>query len=340
MLNEILVISHGDCNDGTGAAWAINERYDGSIPLENFFLLKHGKLEEQLTKMGFFEKLPTCRTLYVLDYSLPIAFLQRLLKEDIKIIEIDHHKTFWERAGTSLATEEYLEEFKQTGKYEYYFHNGMSGAVLTWLYAHRLDEEDFQTILEKEGEELYEYLDKEVPDCLLLIQDRDIWLWRHNESKAYCEAFFLYNRQPSKLIADMDLDKHTERFITEGESLLWQKDIQLADLMKQARDVAIEVDGKQVKGKFVSCSKFFTSELGNLLIRSEEDVKFAIMVDFDKTFWKCGVRSTPDFDSTIIAKQFGGGGHAQACGFRFHEPMVLLRMLQPGKHQLRLTTGN
>lgn len=337
MLDQILVISHGDCNDGTGAAWALNERHDCSIPLENFFLLKHGNIEGQLTDMGFFDKFAYCQILYVLDYSLPFALLQRLLKADVKIIEIDHHKTFWDRAGTSIATEEYLEKFKETGKYQYYFHNGMSNAVLTWLYAN-LEEEELLRVLEMEGEPLYEYLDTHVPDCLLFIQDRDIWLWRHNDSKAYCEAFFLYNREPLKLIANQDLDSLTPRYITEGESLLWQKDIQLSDLMKQARDVSINIDGEQVKGKFASCSKFFTSELGNLLIRSEEDVKFAILVDFDKDFWKCVVRSTPDFDSTVIAKQFGGGGHAQACGFRIHEPMVLLRMMQPGKHQLKLKT--
>lgn len=337
MLNQIFVISHGDCNDGTGAAWAINERYDGAIPLENFFLLKHGNIKEQLTQMGFFERLPQCTQLYVLDYSLPIAFLKELLERGIKITEIDHHKTFWERAGTALATEEYLEELQENGNYRYYFHNGMSGAVLTWLYANI--EEHLDDILKMEGEELYEFLDKNVPDCLLYIQDPDIWLWRHNDSKAYCEAFFLYNREPLKLIANKDLDGLTAHFISEGESLLWQKDIQLTNLMKQACDVAVEVDGHQVKGKFVSCSKFFTSELGNLLIRSGEDIKFAVLVDFDKDLWKCGVRSTPDFDGTIIAKQFGGGGHAQACGFRIHDPMMLLRMLRPGKEQLRFKTG-
>ena len=258
MLDQILIISHGDCNDGTGAAWALNERHDGSIPLENFFLLKHGNIEGQLDAMGFFDKFAYCQTLYVLDYSLPFSLLQRLLKADVKIIEIDHHKTFWDRTGTSIVTEEYLEEFKETGKYQYYFHNGMSGAVLTWLYAN-LEEEELLRVLELEGEELYEYLDTHVPDCLLFIQDRDIWLWRHNDSKAYCDAFFLYNREPLKLIANQDLDSLTERYITEGESLLWQKDIQLSDLMKQARDVSINIDGEQVKGKFASCSKFFTS---------------------------------------------------------------------------------
>lgn len=327
--NEIMVISHNDCNDGTAAAWCLNRYNDFALKEENFILLNHGGVEQQLEEKGFFKNLKSIKQLFVLDYSLPISLLHFILENNnsIQITEIDHHKTFWERSGDKETTTGVLEELKRSGRYTYLFDNRLSGAVLTYLST-TLDREDLDRVLGIEDEEILRFhLDDIVPRWLLCIQDRDIWLWRYPESKAFCETFYLAIRNPMNVILDKEIESKYERFINQGEALVEAKAIQLDILAEHAIDIRIRVNGERVKGKFVNCNKFFTSELGNLLLKRDEETKFVISTEFTGEYWKCGIRSTKDFDSTLISKHFGGGGHFQASGFRVPDPMKMLETL-------------
>lgn len=56
------------------------------------------------------------------------------------------------------------------------------------------------------------------------------------------------------------------------------------------------------------------SQLGNIICRENNDIDFCCLVDLNRN--KCSMRSLEGkTDVSLIAKKYGGGGHAQASGF-------------------------
>lgn len=320
-MNNILVISHKNCNDGTAAAYALNEHFGRMIPRQHFFFLEHG--HDHLTKldeMGFFKDFEQITEIYILDFSLPIDVLETILKrsENVTITEIDHHKTFMERAGSPEETKQKLEELMTTytsvagTRYRYIFNNDCSGAVLTSLYFSGRYEDFLISQKQGLGDERLEHF---VPRWLLYIQDRDIWKWKYEESAAYCETFFIEASDQENFIYRLIVEEFTVEWVKEGYVLLKQKEQQVEKLAESAHPCSFTLDGKTYKGMAINSNQPFTSDVCNLLVQTR-GVDFALGYTFDKTIWKCGLRSLAPFDTTIISKHLGGGGHAQASGFK------------------------
>lgn len=56
------------------------------------------------------------------------------------------------------------------------------------------------------------------------------------------------------------------------------------------------------------------SQLGNIICRENDDIDFSCLIDLNRN--KCSMRSLEGkTDVSLIAKEYGGGGHAQASGF-------------------------
>lgn len=73
----------------------------------------------------------------------------------------------------------------------------------------------------------------------------------------------------------------------------------------------IEYDGMKVGVLFTDKC---VSQLGNIICRENPELDFCCLVDLNKN--KCSMRSlVGKADVSVIAKKFGGGGHAQASGF-------------------------
>lgn len=61
----------------------------------------------------------------------------------------------------------------------------------------------------------------------------------------------------------------------------------------------------------------FTSQLGNAIANKlENEIDFAMIIDISKN--KVSLRSIGEFDVSLIAKKFDGGGHKNASGFSTH----------------------
>lgn len=73
----------------------------------------------------------------------------------------------------------------------------------------------------------------------------------------------------------------------------------------------IEYDGMKVGVLFTDRC---VSQLGNIICRENPELDFCCLVDLNRG--KCSMRSVVGkADVSLIAKKFGGGGHAQASGF-------------------------
>ena len=58
----------------------------------------------------------------------------------------------------------------------------------------------------------------------------------------------------------------------------------------------------------------FHSQIGDILAR--QSGTFALMWSASEQGVKVGLRSRSEFNCIPLAESMGGGGHAQACGFR------------------------
>nr|DAO09389.1 MAG TPA: exopolyphosphatase-related protein [Caudoviricetes sp.] len=328
-----LVITHKQCNDGLAAAWVIYNHFNNRVidlKEEDIYFLAHtGKQLDDLERLGFWQKLhdhPEIETIYVTDFSLdfdPLNLIATLFPH-VKVVEIDHHKTAFERDQETMNV---IHDLKLAGRYESYMDNRMSGAVLTWLYfnnGYRNEDTD-----KLNQEELDTMLDQEVPKWILYIQDRDIWKWRYPESKAFCYTFMNMGLGLDDL-GQFFYSSVVESYINKGDFGLLVQQNQINLLLENTTDIVYPLDGKVLKGKAVNVNQFFTSDIGNQLVR-QKGVDFALTYSYNGEYWKCGLRSKTDVDVSKIASAFGGGGHAQASGFSWRKSIdELLNGLKEG----------
>ena len=144
-----LVIYHNSCADGFGAAFAA--------------WLKLGDEAEyvpmQYGQDGLFKIPPwTARDVYILDFSLPRDYMDKLFSEAKRVVWLDHHKTAFEMWDVPTNQRVWAEI---DGRYVK-LHMDKSGAYLAWEYFHP---------------------DTEVPMLVRMIDDRDRWQFKIPGSK-------------------------------------------------------------------------------------------------------------------------------------------------------------
>ncbi len=108
-LKDIIVIYHGNCYDGFGAAYAAWKKFGDEA---SYF--PSGKRDEAPEGL-------TNKEVYILDYSYPFEVLKQLTEDNKSVVVIDHH----------ISAKETVESFPQN-----IFNNDHSGAVLAWQYFH------------------------------------------------------------------------------------------------------------------------------------------------------------------------------------------------------------
>lgn len=117
--NKDLVLYHGKCYDGFGAAFAAWKALGDNA---KYIPMGYGNTVQDVTDYY--------NTIYISDFSFDEATLLKLKKNADKIVLLDHHKT----------AEEMLKPL--IGKYpdiEIYFDMNKSGALMTWEYFHGTD---------------------------------------------------------------------------------------------------------------------------------------------------------------------------------------------------------
>lgn len=324
---KVIAISHAKCNDGLAAARVLQNhckvsRLTDDLPNKDIYLMKHtGRLYQDLEEMGFFENLKDAQKLYVLDFCLNKEVFQRILNgyPNLEVIEIDHHKTAFER---DQETMDLIKQLDRQNRYECYLDQRMSGAVLTYIFLHWPNLIDrFKNI---NDDELHHHLSRYVPSWLLYIQDRDLWKWVYkSRSEPFCYMFM--NR--IRCLEDFDkypfmtLSKNeelTNEFVESGTVALEILKSQVNELMNNTFKISYDLDGVEYIGEAVNVNDYFTSDIGNQIAHKDGN-NFALTFSYNGKYWKCGLRSRAGIDVSRLAAHFGGGGHAQASGFSWRD---------------------
>ena len=276
-----LVVYHAGCLDGDASAWCFhNKDKTGYEFLPGKY--QDGRFDQQVYN-GIFSK----RTVYLVDFSYPVELMKRLLAVADQVVVLDHHKTALDM----------LEAFKDVVNLDIsHCTTEKSGCGICWEYLNP-------------GSQL--------PVHLAYVQDRDLWQFNFNATDPFCEAM---GNIPGRDYTIFDLFKTKEDYkpiIDMGISLITARQSRINSCVHRATQADADGCDGQI---WVVNSTADISELGNELCKipfsnSGELPKYALIWYVDREVVKYCLRSVGDFDVSIIAKRYGGGGHKNAAGY-------------------------
>lgn len=220
------------------------------------------------------------RAVYILDFSFPTDILRAIDERAARLVLLDHHK----------SAADALDGFVCRGGVVH-FDMAKSGARLAWEF----------------------FLpDEPVPDLVRYVEDRDLWNWVFPESAAYLAAL---DMEPQELVRWNEIAAFTPEqsahFMARGEAMDQKFAKLAADIAEGAEPLMFNGEA----GLMVNAPGVFHSLVGDLL--SRRSGTFAFMWSAGKGgVVKVGMRSQRGYDCIPLAQSMGGGGHAQACGFK------------------------
>lgn len=219
------------------------------------------------------------KEVYVVDYSFSLEEMLRYQSEAESFTVIDHHASA-ESDVRSLTS--------------FVYDNAYSGAYLAWQYFHP---------------------DTEVPVLIKYISDADTWAhslpdWKEIGSFIYSngEEHFSFEHF-EKLHETLETEEGCIRAKAIGEMLSGSHAAKVTMYVEQAELVTFE--GYSIYA--VNAPREVRSELGHVLATKTNS--FSMIFTYEKGFWKCSMRSVKDFDVSLIATKYGGGGHKNAAAF-------------------------
>ena len=229
----------------------------------------------------------TGRAVYILDFSFAPGILRAIDEQAAKLVLLDHHKSAAEKLTGFTC---------RCGVV--HFDMDKSGARLAWEF--------FQP-------------GTAVPALVKFVEDRDIWNWQYLESPGFLAALDMEPFAFARWAQIAAFDSAEQLAFTARGTAMDEKFKKLAgDLAEGAQPVRFNGQA----GLMLNAPGVFHSLVGNLL--SEKSGTFALMWHVDKSGdVKVGLRSQPGFDCIPLAESMGGGGHAQACGFKMDSRRLL-----------------
>lgn len=277
-MSRPLVIYHGNCADGFSAAWC--------------FWRKYGTGADYVA--GVYQQDPpdvSGRDVYLVDFSYKAAVVQDMLAHANSVTLIDHHKTAIEDLRQLKEREVATNGYGMGDKFGWFCDLNRSGATLAW-----------------------DYLFPSEPRPLLLghIEDRDLWRFKLPNTREIQANVFSYEYSFELWDKLMSADQAELMKMTVAGAAIERKhhkDIsELVGVCKRRMVIA----GCDVP--VASLPYTLASDAGHLMAQGEP---FAACYWDTKDGRVFSLRSTDGgMDVSEIAKQYGGGGHVRASGFK------------------------
>lgn len=281
------ILFHKNCFDGYGAA------------LAGWMHFKEKREEVVLIPCNYNEKFPLTEeeikdsVIYVLDFSFPKEELIKAngLAKEIKIL--DHHQT----------AEKDLKDLSFA-----HFDMSQSGAMLAWKYFHP---------------------NKPIPKLIEYIQDRDLWTFllpyskevnssiQSNDLNSDCLYVF------ESLLNQMEDPSYIDQMKSEGSAIL-RAQKQAVDLAINRSCLLISLGGYDIP----ACnSSIYESEIAARLLDKFPNSPFAAAFYYSSNgeTINLSLRCKDDFDVSVIAKLYNGGGHKKASGCKVKAKDLIMK---------------
>lgn len=228
--------------------------------------------------------LPPDTRLLICDFSYPREMLMALRERVVSVFVIDHHKT----AEEDLRGLDFVK-----------FDMEHSGAHLTWCHF-------FPELTPEYGHA--------IPKFIQYLEDRDLWRFALPDSKAVSQALRAYPFDFAvwdKLCSDGGV----AQLRREGPVVERFTQQMVALMCDHARLKVIGAASKTYTVPVANATVFF-SEVGDELCRRFPDAPFAAYyLDRGDGLRQWGLRSRNGFDTSVVAKALGGGGHPASSGW-------------------------
>jgi hypothetical protein len=315
-----LVIYHGSCADGFGAAFAAWLKLGDAA---DYVAVQYGQ-DFSPSYLCDIAK----REVFILGFSFPREEMDRLFEMAKRVVWLDHHKTAFEMwCGGIPEDGVHREMFSPAGRmggdegwhcpHDIALSNNKSGALLAWEYFHP---------------------GTDAPMLIRHIDDYDRWQFKLEGTKEFNKALWSYapwsfEQWDEKFYgpysgaeysgAEYYSDQVREQLITEGAAILRAHYQNVRELVRRgARRVYIPSD-ENMKGVFdttvnglaANCPPHLTSDVGHELATQSGTFGLCWTLSKEGMVAQCSLRSNDDYDVSEIAKAFGGGGHKNAAGF-------------------------
>jgi len=269
------ILYHAGCPDGFASALAARLYFKDTEETVEYIPVGYSTAPLPIVNSG--------SKVYIVDFSYPLRVLETLSTIcDVQVI--DHHKTaMHDLASFSKAI----------------FNMEESGATLTYQYF---------------------FPDQPVPLFFRYIKDRDLWQFKLPYSKEFHsfitsidQTFEYWGRVKDymdKFEDGITIEKDN-LIIPQGGAILRYRQQVITSLINSA--IWLNIGGYRVP--VINCPVQYGSDACNQILEKLPKAKFAAYFSITPSGEKWGLRSRPDFDCSVIAKEYGGGGHAQASGF-------------------------
>lgn len=286
MNNRNLCIYHGNCADGFAAAWVVRK-----------WMLENCPSETMDYYPGVYqEPPPNCKgyDVVIVDFSYKRPVMEKILEECESLIWIDHHQTaiadMW---GFGILSSKFISCTNLN----------FSGAMLTWLHY---------------------FPGRNPPQLLKHIEDRDLWRFKLPGTREIQANVFSYPYDFK--IWDTLMDIPTVELLRDGAAIERKHFKDVDELIKvTVRPMLIGTTRVPVcnlpytmasDAGHTLCKMWELGELKNLDFHPGFQKPFAATY-YDKSAQRVfSLRSLEGGeDVSLIAKQYGGGGHKHAAGF-------------------------
>lgn len=288
-MTDTIVLYHGGCRDGFCAAWVVNKW----IKDQNN---KYGNIIEAQFIPAYYGQDPpdvTNKDVIIVDFCYPLETMREIVNKCQSLILLDHHKT----------NEFIVKETLACATVHGHFDNSHSGAGIAWDYFFPNESRpwlvDYVEDRDLWSKKLYE-TDKinSLIACLKL--DFNVWdYWNQID----------YPGSPGhELIAYGKIaEMKTEQYVREICKNTYFKDINDPHGMQwEFKNIPIvnicQVDCSEVLHEL--CKRYPNSPFSLYWFKRADEL------------YQYGMRSIGDFDVSVVAKLFGGGGHKNAAGFQ------------------------
>jgi len=272
-----LVIYHGNCTDGFGAAWCFWNQFGDSF---EYFAGHYGKPTPDVTD----------REVYIVDFSYKRSVMEGLIFAAKHITWIDHHESA-RKDLDGLEADNFLKCFD----------NEHSGAMLAWDFVDSMSNPSM--------------LQETPPELIRHIQDRDLWKFEIHGTKEIMAAVFSYPFEFE--VWDSLMGQEIEDLYEEGRVINRKTQKDVASIIKtNQRIMTMDVNGCDYHFPICNASGELASEVGEALYVACPEWFVGTYYDTDKER-KFSLRSMKGTggDVSTIAAYFGGGGHKHAAGF-------------------------
>ena len=223
------------------------------------------------------------RDIFLVDFCYKEDGLDYLCSTARSVTIIDHHVT------AEAEVQKYKTHYHNPTPLHFIYDVEKSGAMLAWEFCY--------------GKNVT------APKLIQHIQDRDLWKFEMTGTREIIMSLFTY---------DFNFETWDELMLTDPEVLRQEGAVMTRKYEKDKARILSSCKRNMMIGDYfvpvVNCPGLYSSDIGNQLAQENA---FAATYSDGPDYRLFSLRSDEDgVDVSVVAQQFGGGGHKHAAGFR------------------------